>query len=805
MKPGDFRIGWRLLAAEPAYSAVTILGLAAGLATCFLLLAFVRFSFGYNSHVPAARDVYAMKQHLNIVSKPGWFEMTSLPMLKVAERSGMTQATALAMPGTAAARTAAGMQSIPILGVSAGFPAVFGLRAAEGDLAQALSRPDAVALTYDTALRTLGTRLALGRTLQLDGKTFTVAALLDEPPATGTLAYGALFGLGSNLIPQGFRHYLETTWGSATGYLYARLAPGADPAPLQAYLQHGFDTSPLVRGMPDVMRGLKGRKATDVALVALPDLYFDRDLLGRPGSTAHGDRQVVLGLAAVGFLVLVLACANYVNLAGVRAVRRQPEIALRKVLGAGAGRIVAQFMAEALVMALLATLLGLLFAWLLLPTFAAMLDRPLETMMTPAAVLAALLLGAGTGLVAGLYPAWIALGMRPAEALGTRHEQETAAGLWLRRALTVLQLTVAMSLTAGTLAIAWQTRFASAADPGFDPAPLLVVELSNALRNSSQGRQLREALRHLPGVAGVAYSENAVGSVFAGSNSGYRRPGGADVVLVGRNVSTDFFDVYGIRAVAGRAFDPKLEQDGNVNAVMLNAAGARALGFATPAAAVGQIVTYTDGGKEFAPRVIGIAPDLRHESLREKPQPMIYKNSLLASTLTIRARGDMNRLQELALEQYRRFFPNDLPVVRPAASYLAESYRQDLRLAQMLGAASLVAILLSAFGIYVLSAYNVQRRAREIVLRKLFGAGRAAIARLLGREFAVLLAAGAIIGLPPAALGIRAYLAGFVERAPIGGWTLLAAVSIAACVALLATARHTIAALRATPAAVLRG
>ena len=131
-------------------------------------------------------------------------------------------------------------------------------------------------------------------------------------------------------------------------------------------------------------------------------------------------------------------------------------------------------------------------------------------------------------------------------------------------------------------------------------------------------------------------------------------------------------------------------------------------------------------------------------------------------------------------------------------------YAEDLRLARMLGLASLIALLLAAFGIYVLSAYSVQRRSREIVLRKLHGAGRAAIARLVGREFMLLLAAGAIVGLPLAALGIARYLAGFVERAPVGAWPLAVALLLAMLVALLATVRHTWSAMRMAPAQALR-
>jgi putative ABC transport system permease protein len=131
-------------------------------------------------------------------------------------------------------------------------------------------------------------------------------------------------------------------------------------------------------------------------------------------------------------------------------------------------------------------------------------------------------------------------------------------------------------------------------------------------------------------------------------------------------------------------------------------------------------------------------------------------------------------------------------------------YADDLRLARLLAAASAIATAIAAFGIYVLAAYTVRRREKEIVLRKLYGAGHAAIARLVAREFAVLVGAGALLGLPFAWVAIQRWLGGFAERAPIGGWTLVAALLVAGTVALMATLRHALAAVRIRPAAALR-
>jgi putative ABC transport system permease protein len=151
-----------------------------------------------------------------------------------------------------------------------------------------------------------------------------------------------------------------------------------------------------------------------------------------------------------------------------------------------------------------------------------------------------------------------------------------------------------------------------------------------------------------------------------------------------------------------------------------------------------------------------------------------------------------------------RHFPNDPPDVETAASVFAQNYSEDRRLAKLLAGASVVATALASFGIYVLAAYTVKRRAREIVLRKLHGARAREIGRLVAREFAVLIGLGALVGLPFAWIGIERYLAGFVERAPMGQWPLVFALALVGLVAIGATLRQTLAAVRMSPALALR-
>jgi putative ABC transport system permease protein len=326
-----------------------------------------------------------------------------------------------------------------------------------------------------------------------------------------------------------------------------------------------------------------------------------------------------------------------------------------------------------------------------------------------------------------------------------------------------------------------------------------VLQASDDMRNANV-RAFRDALVRLPGVSGVAESDSRVTVNI--NRSSYQREGGAPVNINRLGVSPEFFKVYGLAPVAGRLFDPARDKAEDKDKVVINESGARLFGFASALDAVGKTVRAPNS--EDSMQVVGVVHDIRHRTARETMQPTIYKTSPRTPAFTVRSEGDLETVQRAIEELWPRWFPNDVLVVQRMDSVFAGNYADDLRLAKLLAASSVIATAIAAFGIYVLAAYSVQRRAREIVLRKLYGAGTAAVGSLVMREFLVLLGAGALIGLPPAWLAMQNYLAGFNERAPIGAWTIVGALLVAGAVALGSTLRHTVAAVRIRPALALR-
>jgi len=792
----DFRIGWRLLWREPGYSAVVVLGLAVGVAVCYLLLGMVRNAFNFESKVPDSDRIYLVKQLWNTAgSDHTWGYGASLPARDALTGSGLPLLVSAAIHREVDARIDARVMTVDVLAVDADYPRIFGLRALAGDLDATLRRPDALALTRATAERLFGAANALGRVVQIGGNPYTVTALLPDMPEASTIGYEALAGSSTRIWPDEYRKLVTTNWGSSHGDVFFKLRDGATTDQALATLRRTFLASGFNQRLSPAERAATGgRDLIEFKAASLRERYLDPEV---PQQSATRSRLALAGLSAVAVLILVLAATNYVNLATVRTLRRQREIAMRKVLGASAGRVVRQFLAESVLVSLIATAFGLLLAWLLLPAFGAMLGRTFDDFFELPMLAGALGGAIVLGILGGAYPAWAALRMRPSSALAGRGNAETAGGLWLRRVLTVVQFATAMALTCLTVAIAWQTRYAANLDPGFDPARMTIVETHGDLRDANVNG-FRAAVAALPGVSGVAAAGADVTHNY--NFTALERDGREAVNLNWLWVSADWFDVHGLKPLAGRLYAPATDGPANDNVIVINAAAARKLGFASNEAAVGAYVKE----QGIARQVIGVAPDIRHRSAKEAMQATMYRLGKRTGVFTVLASGDRAAVQAGIEGLWPRFFPNDLLIMNNAESYFARAYADDRRMAALLAASSVVAAAIAAFGIYVLAAYSVQRRGKEIVLRKLYGADARAIALLVGREFGVLLGAAALIGLPLAWLGTERYLASFIERAPVEAPALALALGVALLVALFSTVRHTLGALRMTPAALLR-
>ncbi|MFT7722402.1 MAG: ABC transporter permease [Roseateles sp.] len=816
-----FKAAWRQLRADPGPAALVIAGLALGLALMLLAASFLQDVLRPDAGLPERERLVSFEFQGR---GPGgirteWYgAVPTVPLHAGLRASGAPVAAMSRVLATQLAARADGEQGVQrstrldIAMVDDDIQALFGLRPLAGDLAAALSTPEGIALSAAAAERLFGTVQAVGRTFTIalppdpEGRApahrfaLTVKAVLPTPNPNGLLYFDAFAGFHAPAA----KAYLarSDTWYLATGRLFARLLPGAQPAQLTALAQRLADQQPLPPGFPaDFLKG--GGKPG--YLRAMPVADF-----GLHGAGSPQRRLQLGGLAAAAAGVLALAVINFVNLWSVRTLRRQREIGLRKSLGADARQLAGQFFAEAAVVAGLAGLLGLLLAWWATPLAELLMQRPFHApVLAPGMVALTALLCALIAAASALPLTAIALRVRPAESLAGRNHSEGAASRWLRRVMTTVQFGAAAVFASLAFTVLWQAGHTLDIPRGFEIDDRVAIELPWEAQ-PAQTQALLERIRSWPEAVAAAAADDVPGRDFSSWYGEFRGPDGRSVSLrTGVGFTPDYLRLYGMKLIAGRlSADHRAEQA--QSGIVLDRSAVRALGFASPEAAVGQqlgTAPNIDGGRPAT--VVAVIEDIRLEGPRSPPQPHAIRPEAERGygVIGVHSRDPQATRAKLAALVKARFPDADASALT-MRDMLLQKVIDDTRLGRLVAIAGLMALGLAAVGLYALAAYTLRRREREIVLRKLHGAGPGAVAGLLAREFAGVLAVACAVALPLAAWLSQRYLADFVERAPVGPfslWVLLAATALLAVVTALAVARHLYAALALRPLQALRG
>lgn len=791
MKWRDLKIGWRLLIKEPAHSLIVIVGLSLSFAACFLLLGYAKYSYDYDSHIPDADRIFLVKHRVNAFSRPVWVDFLPPGLKDAMAASGVPHSFVNFANGRQMLVTSKNVPSpVNVALVSDNFNQVFAVKSLQGDLTATLSKPDAIAITVRTATRLFGSQKVLGDVVKINNKAFAIGAVVQDPPSNTTTGFEALIGS-------------KNTWGRG----YIKLPSNVDSNMVENLLQGYAENSGIGKSIQDTwFLGAKKSSAKkdviEIRLTSLKNAYFDQDLGNFDGIT-RGDKGVVTALAVVAIFILLMASTSFINLIVVRTIRRQKEIGVYKMLGANRWRIVSQFVSESLLLTLLSGGFGLLLAWLILPEFSDLMNRPLDNLFSTINLGGSLAFSLVIGLLLSVYPTWIAVKVNTNRALIGKGNSESVAGMRLRRVFTIFQIASAIAFSAAALAIAWQTAYATKTSLGFSSDNLFVLNMRS--RSSDETKiSFRDALLRLPGVQDLASTDQAAGRDFVGGNGQMKLADGRSVVPVTHSVSANFFGMHGVKAVAGRVFDPTIDSPGNTERLIFNEAAIKALGFTSPQSAIGQFIQDSDNAARAPKQIIGVVPNLRFQNIHQQESPRSFELDKRARTLIIQVAGDLAEMQPKIAKLWQEFYPNEELDMVTSASLIAQNNAEDIRLTKLLIAAATLALLISAFGIYVLSAYSVQRRAQEIVIRKIHGAKAKAIAVLVGKEMAHVVLIGAVIGIPLGAWAIWVYLASFAEHAPIGVWTLLFSLVMVIGVVVAASMKHTLMAIRTSPSTVLR-
>ncbi|HET8698592.1 MAG TPA: FtsX-like permease family protein, partial [Gammaproteobacteria bacterium] len=495
------------------------------------------------------------------------------------------------------------------------------------------------------------------------------------------------------------------------------------------------------------------------------------------------DLRHLYGIVAIGILILLAAAINFVTLRTALAVRRAVEVGVRKACGGSRGTLFVQFMSEVFVHVALATLLGVALAAAALPALETFLDRSIEWQRLLGVRFVSGMLGllAVVTLLAGSYPALVLASFRP--SVVTKSRASGALQHVIRGVLVAVQFAIVIAVLIATIVVDRQTAFGIREALRQSTDPTLIVR-------TKCGDGIREAMAAVPGVKGAACGN--VPQFGLGAVGPIQYQGGERLVLGMSSVGTGFFELYGFPLVAGRFFSNELGTDeapaDNVwtfpEAIVLNEAGAKRLGFASPEQAVGETVNLNHPSGvtgqftgEHPGRIVGIVKDFQIGSVRTEIFPTVfYADPSMYGALNLKVDG---RSTPEVLEAVDRIWAEmgepgtvDRSFFEEDVEELYGDLRRDFRLFTVFAT---LALAISALGLVGLAAHATAARTKEIGVRKVLGSGRAAIVAMMMWQFAKPVVLANLLAWPAAYFAMSRWLDGFARHVTLEPWMFAAA------------------------------
>ena len=809
---------YRTLTRHRLYTALNVLGLALGVAVFLTLSLYVAFETSFETWLPDARQIYLVRGLWfgpGQDSQPTTNTMGGLIDELRGDYPALVGMRVWSQLGTVLQHGEPFNQSVQVVDPS--LLKVFDLPLASGARSSLLQTPDQALISQTVAHRLFGAANPIGHrlTLALLGavRDYRITGVIEDAPPNSDLAFDIVVPYTPQMtagIPQ------WTHWGNANLTTYLRFdTPAAAGA-----LDRNFDAFTDRHAAPD----FNGR----------PDAHKFYRLRTSPLLSQHladpKDAGAVATIGAVGLLTLLLAGVNYVNLATAQAGLRAKEVALRKVMGATRSALIGQFLGEALATAAVAALIGVALCELALPALNAGGGLHLairyfgDGSVLPELLVAVLALGLG----AGLYPAFVLSRFQPASVLAAaRTPGGGRVGGRVRQALVAVQFAIAIAFTIGTAVIVSQANYLRHADLGFDRSGLIVI--NDAFKNLEISTAQRSAIlglwRATPGVVSASISDIAPGNNESTSGQNYTRPGmkGAGPSLNYVRFGADFARTYGIRPLAGRLLDeshglddsspPEASPSAATEAastpapinVVVNLNALKILGFASPRAALGQIIYQ---GGETPNRIVGVIGNIRFRSPRDVVPPTVYylrteklENPVVGVRYVAAAPQAILARLRAAWRQVAPEVPFDAKTIE---DNLGAYYRSDDVRGRLFSWGAGLAVAVGCLGLYGLAAFTTARRTKEIGIRKTLGASTADVLRLLLGQFLWPVLIANLIAWPTAYLVMGGWLSGFDQRIALSPLYFVAASALALLIAVLTVLAQALKVARAEPAAALR-
>ena len=741
-----FLMAFRNLQKHLSYTLISILGLALGLSAAILILNYLQFEMSYDRFHKDADNIYRvcirhlkegdLESESHIFTPPIGEDMKKdFPEVEDFVRFSQFKTLYMNIDNTA-------YKEMGIRYASSGFFQMFSFKLKVGDPAEVLKTPYSVVLTESTALRIFGTKDPLGTTIQIgEEELYQVTGIAEDPPPNSTIQYSSLISFSTLYLRKG----MHMGWNGGNQYItHVKLREGTHPAAVEAKFPAFLWTYINETIAPF---GWK----YEAYLQPVKKIHFHYDASSRTALTNF------YTFSAIAVFILIIACINFVNLTTARAARRAREVGLRKVVGAHRGNLIRQFLGESVAMVTLAFIAGIGLVVVLAPTYNQLLNKDMSIFsnlnLWSILGLAGLILV--VGIASGLYPAFYLSSFQPVKTLKGIGDSGRGKKTF-QNALVIFQFAISVTLIICTLLIRNQLSFIKKVELGYDKENIVVVPIvDNQMRAKSS--EMRSRLLSVRGVVQVSASSAVPYRGF--TSNGYVPEGRTKSIMIhALDVDEYFLETFDIKVIRGRNFSQDFATDRD--ALLINETLARQLGWDNP---IGKIIHRNEDRQ-----VIGLVQDFKFDTLHDEVAPLLITNNPWGNrfnVISIKVASDDLRATMAGIEKvYKEFSP-----LIPFEYFFLDAafdqlYRSEERFNSIFLYFSILAIAIALLGLFSLSAYSAQQKAKEIGIRKVLGASTANILSLFSKEVIGLILIANVVAWAAAFYIINRWLLNFAYR-----------------------------------------
>ena len=768
------------------YTLITIFGLSLGLMCAIIIGLWVKYELSFDKFHENSQELYKAAFAYKPKDLHGYYLPAPVASTLKEEYPDVKNTTVLFNWGDK--KIIQGENKFIVSGsfVDSSFFSMFSYVMVNGSRSEAFKHPNSIVLTQTLSSKLFGDENPINKTVKVDGEDeYIVTAVLEDIPQNTDMQFDFL-------LPFSILSKHLNSWDFKAVQVYALLNKGVDYSSVNAQIANVINDR-----KPDWHNQLYLKPLTSCHLY---------DIQG------GGRIQYVYILSIVALLILIIATFNIVNLTMATSDKRNKEIGVKRIFGSSKKLLVYQFLYEAQIMAMVALGIAVIFVELLLPTVNSLLNVSLDLSFNFSTVLILLGFAAFTGLISGIYPAFYLSSLRPIDVIkkGFRpfallHKNKTVQNptrkLNFKSGLVIFQFALTITLIAGIIVISKQVQYMKHKDLGFNKENILTIRMQDELLDKSE--VVKNKLLQITEVLDITTSQAPLTSWQLSDMPDWEGKNTDNIFDMGLNfVDYSFDETLGVDVIEGRFLSKDYATDATEGFV-INEAAVKAMELKNP---VGTKMTLFDGTPSAQKgEIIGVIKNMHTESLHAEIKPFAYKYSKGGSYMYIKLK-DANDLAavQCVKNTIRDIAPDDVTEVTFLEEDLNQLYASEQTTEHLIGYSSLIVIIISCLGLFGLSFYGLQKRIKEIGIRKVNGAAVSEILVMLNKEFMAWIAVAFVIATPIAYYFMARWLENYAYKTQLSWWIFVLAGAAALIIAIITVSWQSFKAARRNPIEALR-